>query len=135
MSAASDVMARRPLWMNGLLLFCAYMTFVYVPWDLFAKPVAVDEEVWFGVVFRGWAAKATEPIHWAIYALGTWGFWHMRAWMWPWAAVYAAQVAIGMAIWPVLRFGGVRGAALGAASFVPFALITWALWRSKERFG
>ena len=26
--------------MNALLLFCAYMTFVYVPWDFLSKPVA-----------------------------------------------------------------------------------------------
>jgi short-subunit dehydrogenase len=129
-----EVLGRRPAWMNALLGFCAYMTFVYVPWDFAMKPVALDAEVWFGVVLRGWAAKATEPLHWLVYAAGTYGFWHMRAWMWPWAAVYAAQVAIAMAVWPLLAFGGARGAALAAASFVPFAALTAALWRARERF-
>jgi hypothetical protein len=129
-----EVLGRRPGWMNALLLFCAYMALVYVPWDFATKPLALDEEVWFGVVLRGWAAKATEPLHWLLYAAGAYGFWHMRPWMWPWAAVYAAQVAIAMAVWPLLEFGGLRGAALGAASFVPFAALTRALWRARARF-
>jgi short-subunit dehydrogenase len=120
--------------MNALLVFCAYMSFVYVPWDFLAKPVASDEEVWFGVVLHGWAAKATEPLHWVLYAAGTYGFWRMRPWMWPWAAVYAAQIAIAMALWPLLEFGGPRGLLLGAASFVPFAALTVALWRARDRF-
>ena len=46
-------LSARPGWMNVLLVFSAYMAFVYVPWDLFVKPVALDEEVWFGVRFHG----------------------------------------------------------------------------------
>ena len=38
-------LALRPWWMNLIMAFCAYMTFIYVPWDLFIKPVAVDQEV------------------------------------------------------------------------------------------
>ena len=64
--------------MNVLLAFCLYMTFVYLPFDLFFKPVADDEEVWFGFLLHGWAAKLTEPLHWAIYGAGAWGFWKMR---------------------------------------------------------
>ena len=127
-------LAQRPWWMNGLLFFCAYMAIFYMPWDLFAKPVAHDEEVWFGIRLTGWAAKATEPFHWAIYAAGTWGFWKMRAWMWPWAAVYAAQVAVGMLIWPLLYVAGVGGIALGVASFVVFGALTRALWNAKRHF-
>ena len=33
-------LGRRPWWMNAMLLFCACMALVYVPWDLFVKPVA-----------------------------------------------------------------------------------------------
>jgi short-subunit dehydrogenase len=129
-----DVLGRRPAWMNVLLGFCAYMAFVYVPWDFLAKPVAQDEEVWFGVVLHGWAAKLTEPLHGAIYAAGAYGFWRMRPWMWPWAAVYAAQVAIAVAVWPLLQLGGTRGALLAVASFVPFAALTAALWRARPLF-
>ena len=77
-------LAPRPWWMNLLFGFCLYMTFVYLPFDLLFKPVAGDEEVWFGFLLHGWAAKLTEPVHWAIYGAGAWGFWKMRRWMWPW---------------------------------------------------
>jgi len=127
-------LARRPGWMNGVMAFCAFMTFVYMPFDLFWKPVAVDEEVWFGLRLHGWAAKATEPLHWAIYAAGLYGFWRMRPWMWPWAAVYAAQVAIGMLVWPLVYVGGARGWIVGVVSFAAFAALTFALWRAKARF-
>ncbi len=125
---------RRPLWMNTLLAFCAYMAVIYVPWDFAAKPVAQDAEAWFGVLLRGWAAKATEPLHFAIYAAGTYGFWHMRPWMWPWAAIYVAQIAIGMAVWSLGQLGGARGALVAVATAVPIAAIAVALWRSRAQF-
>ena len=126
--------AGRPFWMNVLLVFSAYMAVVYVPWDLFVKPMAVDEEVWFGVRFHGaWAKLLTLP-HWFVYAAGAYGFWRMRPWMWPWAAVYTGQVAIAMAVWPVLYRGGATGFLFGAVSFVAFGALTLALWRARERF-
>ncbi|RIL05654.1 MAG: hypothetical protein DCC71_09595 [Proteobacteria bacterium] len=39
-----------------------------------------------------------------------------------------------MAVWPVLHFGGVRGALAGAAAFAPFAALTVALWRARDAF-
>ena len=102
---AFDVVAelrRRPWWMNVLWGFCLYMTFIYLPYDLFFKPVAEDEEVWFGFVLHGWAAKLTAPLHWLIYAAGAYGFWKMARWMWPWAALYLAQVAIAMLVWNLI---------------------------------
>jgi short-subunit dehydrogenase len=130
----SEVRGRRPWWMNALMFFCVYMTAVYMPWDLFVKPVADDAEAWFGIVLRGWAAKATAPLHWAIYAAGAYGFWRMRAWMWPWAAVYAAQMAIGMFVWSVAYVGGVRGWVLGLLLLAVFSGLTLALWGARERF-
>jgi len=127
-----SVFADRPRWMNALLVFCAYMTFVYVPWDFFAKPVAHDEEVWLGVLFTGWAAKATEPLHWAIYAAGFYGFLRMRPFMWPWAPIYAGSVAVGMLVWPLLYRDSL---VLGVLAFVPFALLTRALWHAEPLFG
>jgi hypothetical protein len=29
----SDLFAGRPAWINALMVFCAWMAFVYVPWD------------------------------------------------------------------------------------------------------
>jgi hypothetical protein len=123
----------RPWWITALLGFCAFMTFVYLPYDLFWKPVDRDQEVWLGFLVTGWAAKATEPLHWAIYAAGTYGFWKMRAWLHPWAALYTASVAIGMLIW---GFRDARGSALivGLAGFALFAGLSSALWRARSRF-
>ncbi len=133
-----DAFARRPGWMNALMLFCAFMAFVYVPWDFAGKPLAVDEEVWFGVRLHGGWAKATEPIHLVIYACGAYGFWHMRPWLWPWAAIYAGQVAISMLVWPLLYADEVGGSArallVGLVSFAAFSALTAALWRAKDRF-
>lgn len=127
-------LGRRPLWMNALLLFCAWMTLVYVPWDLFAKPVALDEEVWFGVRFHGAWAKALAVPHWAVYAAGLVGLWGMRPWMWPWASLYVGQVAFSMLVWPLLYVGGLGGLASGLVSGALFAWLARALWRARERF-
>ena len=129
-----DHMGRRPIWMNALLLFCAYMALVYLPWDVFVKPIEVDQEVWFGILFTGWAAKLLAIPHWAVYAAGMIGFWGMRSWMWPWASVYAAQVAFGMALWPILERGGAVGWISGIAAGAVFAIPTVALWRARDHF-
>ena len=131
----SEQLARRPWWMNALLVFCAFMAFVYVPWDLVVKPVAEDAEVFFGIALHGWAAKLTTPLHWFVYAAGAYGFFRLRRWMHPWAAVYAAQVALGMLVWAVrVRHGDWLGWALGLLTFAPFAALTIALWRSRPLF-
>jgi hypothetical protein len=126
--------SRRPWWMNLLFGFCLYMTFIYMPFDMFWKPVAVDEEVWFGITLRGWPAKFTEPLHWVIYGAGAWGFWKMRSWMWPWAAVYAAQVCIGMLVWNVVDPRG-QGVLSGVIAALVFLVPTVALWRARAWFG
>lgn len=133
MSVLAAEWRRRPWWMNGLFVFCLYMTFVYLPFDLFWKPVEQDEEVWFGVTLHGWPAKLTAPLHWAIYAAGAFGFWKMRPWMWPWAAVYAAQVCVAMLVWNLLdpRGGGWLSGLIAAAVFM---VPTVALWRARDLF-
>jgi len=127
-------LGRRPWWMNLMLLFCAYMAIVYVPWDLFMKPVAVDEEVWFGIRFHGWAAKLLEIPHWAVYAAGMVGFWGMRRWMHPWAAAYAAQMTFAMVVWPLLYQEGPSRFVFAVLSGAVFGWITWLLWSSRARF-
>ncbi len=129
-----EVFEGRPWWMNAVMVFCAWMTFVYVPWDLFIKPVEQDEEVWFGVLFHGTTAKWLAIPHWIVYAGGLYGFRRMRPWMALAAPAYTAQVAFGMFLWPVLQYGGLTGAALGIISVVPFAVLTTALWNARELF-
>jgi hypothetical protein len=129
-----EQMARRRWWMNAVMLFCAYMTFLHMPFDFFLKPVAHDAEAWFGFLVYGWAAKATEPIHWALYGAGAYGFWRLRPWMWPWAALYTAQVALGMLVWNIAYVGGFLGWLGGLAAFVPLGALAVGLWQARERF-
>jgi hypothetical protein len=124
----------RPWWMNLIMGFCLYMTLIYMPYDIFWKPVAQDEEVWFGITLHGWPAKLTAPLHWLIYGGLAYGFWRMRSWMWPWAAVYLAQVTIGMLVWNLLDPRGdglVRGLVAAAVFLVP----TVALLQARSTFG
>ncbi len=125
--------SKRSWWLNLILLFCLYMTVIYMPFDLFWKPVAEDEEVWFGFMLTGWWAKATEPLHWLIYGFGAYGLWHMKRWLWPWAAVYAAQVAISMLVWPLLQ-RGTEALPMGIVAFAIFMIPTIALWRARPQF-
>ena len=124
----------RPWWMNLIMGFCLYMAFIYMPFDIFWKPVAQDEEVWFGITLHGWPAKLTAPLHWLIYGGLAYGFWRMRSWMWPWAAVYLAQVTIGMLVWNLLdpRGGGLVSGLVAAAVFL---VPTVALLRARATFG
>lgn len=131
--------AMRPWWMNLIWFFCIYMTFIYMPFDIFTKPFERWEEIWFGFTLNGWPAKLTEPIHWLIYGAGAYGFWKMKSWMWPWAAVYSAQVVIAMVVFNIIsgpEFGDNRGGGLVGAVItgIIFMLPTVALWRARGAF-
>lgn len=130
----AEHLGRRPWWMNAVMLFCGYMALVYMPWDFFLKPVAIDEEAWFGFLLHGWWAKLTEPLHWALYGAGAYGLWRMAPWMWPWASLYVGQVALGMLVWNLAYVGGWRGWGGGVVSFLPLAALTLAFWQARERF-
>ena len=132
LASLRSALNRRPLWMNGLLAFCAYMTFIYLPWDVFIKPLEVDQEVWFGILFTGWAAKAGALLHWFVYGAGTLGLWHMRAWLQPWLSLYLLQIAYGMAYWSLTD---PRGSGLPVALIVPLVFVALAgfAWRERHR--
>lgn len=119
--------------MNFMFYFCVYMTFIYMPFDIFYKPVAEDEEVWFGYMLTGWWAKATAPIHWLIYGAGAYGFWRRKSWMWPWAAAYSMQVVIAMIVWNLL-YPEDAGLGIGLIAGAVFMIPTVALWRAKSFF-
>ena len=122
----------RPWWMSLIFYFCIYMTLIYMPFDIFYKPVETDEEVWFGFTLHGWYAKLTEPLHWLIYGLGAYGFWKMKSWMWPWASVYLVQIVIAMFVWNQLdpRGGGLVSGVISAGIFC-LPLIAMVLARRK----
>jgi len=117
--------------MNGLLLFCAYMTLIYLPWDMLAKDLDEAQEVWFGYLLSGWAARLTEPLHWLIYAAGTVGFWKMRPWMHPWASLYTLQVAFGMLVWSISDERG-GGIIVGLLLALPFLVLAILLWQARS---
>ncbi|MCP5349279.1 MAG: hypothetical protein R3F41_07885 [Gammaproteobacteria bacterium] len=119
--------------MSVVMLFCAYMAFLYVPWDFLSKPVTQAQEVWFGILLSGWTAKATEPLHFLIYLTGALGFWRMRSWMHPWAALYALQVAVGMLVWNLVDERG-GGLPVALVSAVPFLILSVLLWRARTGF-
>lgn len=117
-----------------MMMFCFFMTFVYMPWDIFVKPVAEDREVWFGIMFSGWAAKLTAPAHWFVYGAASYGFRRMRPWMRVWGAAYIAQIAFGMAVWSIAQMGGLLGLFLGLVSAAPFAALALLFYNANEAF-
>src|SRR5512134_106359 len=88
----------RPPWMTALAVFCAGTVLFLVPRDLFFAETR-DVEVWFGFELRGRAALLTAPLHWAIFAIGAWGFWRTRPWIVPCAAAYVFYVALSHLVW------------------------------------
>lgn len=124
----------RPGWMNALMVFCGFMAFVYVPWDLLIKAVADDEEVWFGIVFTGWAAKVTCLGHWFVYGAGAYGFRKMRPWMPIWSALYVGQIAFSMLVWRMPELGFLIGLMAGLVPAALFSALALALWNSGSHF-
>jgi uncharacterized protein len=129
-----DVFRERPWWMSACLIFCAYMAFIYVPWDLFVKPVARDEEVWFGIELRGPLAKLAALPHWFVYGAAIYGFRRRRPWMAFWAPAYVAQIAFSIYVWKALEQGGLTGLVFGLLYALPMAGLAFAFWRSRDYF-
>ena len=120
----------RPGWMSIVMFFCFYMTFIYLPWDIFVKPIRDDQEVWFGILFYGWLAKLGGVFHWIVYSAFAYGLWHMRAWVRVAIVLYLWQVGFSMIVWTWLSQGQ---ATLGG--FVPgtfFFLLSHLFHRSKS---
>lgn len=124
--------AKRPWWLNGLLGFCLFMTFIYSPFDVVFKPLAQDQDVWLGYTFTGWAAKAGGAVHWIVYGTLAWGLWVMKPWAWLLASLYATQVALAMFLWPLFNAGSWTYALVAGTLF---AIPAVALWRARDRFG
>jgi short-subunit dehydrogenase len=129
-----DVFRERPWWMSAAMIFCAFMAFIYMPWDIFIKPMAHDEEVWFGILFTGFWAKVLAFPHWFVYGAAVYGFRRRRPWMAFWGPAYVAQVAFGMWLWTAMAQGGFTGAILGVIPAAPFAGLTYAFWKHRDYF-
>jgi short-subunit dehydrogenase len=120
--------------MNVLMVFSAGMAFVYMPWDIFVKAVEHDQEVWFGIVFEGWAAKLMALPHWFVYGAAVYGFRRRRPWLRVWGAAYSGQVAFGMFVWCVVEIGGASGFVAGFVSALPFALFARGFLNARDYF-
>jgi short-subunit dehydrogenase len=129
-----DVFRERPWWMSVTMVFCAFMAFIYMPWDIFLKPAEIDQEVWFGILFTGFWAKVFAFPHWFVYSAAVYGFRRRRPWMAFGATAYSAQVAFGMYIWTALQTGGFSGILLGLFPALPFIGLTYAFWKSRDHF-
>jgi hypothetical protein len=121
-----------------VFFFCLFMMLVYMPYDVFAKPLLYGveraEEVWLGVRVHGWYAKATEPIHWAIYAALAHGMYHERRWAWPCASLYTGNVAISSIVWVCLYADyGPLGWLATALAVGGFTWLAVDLWRRGPR--
>ena len=121
----------RPRWMTGMALFCLLTVAFLVPRDLFLAHTR-DVEVWFGFELRGPWAWATAPLHWAIFAIGAWGFWRQRPWIVPAAAGYAFYVALSHLVWSEASPNG-RGLAVGIAQAALFSIPGLLLLRAHRR--
>lgn len=129
-----DVFRERPWWMSAVMIFCAYMAFIYMPWDLFIKPAAEDEEVWFGLLFRGYWAKLMAIPHWFVYGAAVYGFRRRRPWMAFWAPAYIAQVAFSIYLWTAIEQGGLTGMLLGLIPAAPFVFLAYSFWQARDYF-
>ena len=121
-------MSPRPWWMTALAVFCGGVLVATVPSDLF-YPAARETEVWLGFELHGALARATAPIHWAIYAVGAWAFWTGRRWIVPWAVAYILYVAAAHLVWSEVSPHG-RGLAVGLVEAIAIALVALLLRRT-----
>jgi len=110
----------RPWWMTALAIFCGLSVAFLIPRDLFFAETR-DVEVWLGFELHGAAARLTAPLHWAIFAVGAWGFWRARPWIVPWAAGYVFYVALSHLIWSEVSPHG-RGWPMGLAQAAVLSL-------------
>ena len=124
--------AKRSWWLNGIMLFSLFMVFIYTPFDVGLKPVAEDEDVWFGYMFTGWAAKVGGLVHAVVYGLLGWGLWKMRPWVWWVGSLYLTQVAITMFLWPLFNEQGTLLTAAIAGGI--FSIPAIAFWRARDQF-
>ena len=100
-----------------------------VKWTLFASNR--DVEVWFGFELHGAAARWSAPLHWAIFALGAWGFWRARPWIVPAAAGYVFYVALSHLIWNEVSPNG-HGWPIGLAQAAAISVPGFLLLRARR---
>jgi hypothetical protein len=114
--------------MTVLAGVCFAVLVISIPRDLFF-PASRDVEVWFGFELHGPAAWLTAPIHWAIFAVGTWAAWTDRRWIVPWAVGYVLYAALAHLVWSEVSPHG-RGWPIGLVQAIAIAGVALLLRRA-----
>jgi hypothetical protein len=119
--------------MTALAVLCFIALLINVPRDLFFAENR-EVEIWLGFEVTGRMALVTAPIHWAVFAVGAWGFWTRRPWILPCAAAYLFYVAVSHLIWSEASPHG-RGWPIGLAQAVVISVVGFLLLRAFTRSG
>lgn len=117
-----------------MALFCVVSLVFLVVRDVMIPEVR-DTEVWFGFELHGPLARSTAPLHWALYALGSWAFWREPVWIWKLAALYALYIAVSHLIWNGTSTHG-GGWTVGVVQLILFslpAIVFWELAAIRKR--
>jgi hypothetical protein len=117
--------------MTTLAAICAAALVINVARDLFA-PESRAVEVWFGLEVRGTLALLTAPLHWAIFAVGAWGFWTAQPWVVPATAGYLFYAAFSHLVWSEASAHG-RGWPIGLVQAAVFSGVALLLLRARAR--
>ena len=79
---------------------------------------------------HGALARATAPLHWALFAAGAYGFARLRSWIWPWASVYGFYVALSHLVWSEASPNG-QGWPIGLLQAALLSIPGWLLLRAR----
>jgi hypothetical protein len=115
---------------QALALFCAATVVFLAARDLLLPEIR-DVEVWLGFEVRGAAARASAPLHWAIFAAGAWAFWRGLPWVWTAAAAYVFYVALSHLVWSEASPNG-RGWPMGLLQATGISLLGLVLLRLRR---
>ena len=113
-----------------MALFCVATVVFLIPRDLFYSD-ARFVEVWFGFELRGRAALLSAPLHWAIFAIGAYGFWYQKPWIVRAAAGYAFYIAASHLVWSEVSPNG-NGWMIGLLQAAGFSVPGFLLLRAER---
>jgi hypothetical protein len=121
---------RAALARKALACLCGATVLFLAARDLLVPEVR-DVEVWLGFELRGAAARATAPLHWAVFAAGAWAFWRGKPWIWTAAAAYVFVVALSHLVWSEASPKG-QGWPMGLLQAAGISLLALALLRLRR---
>ena len=94
----SKNMPRRPRFVVAIVV-AALVVVAYECFSLFTRPAEIYEQVWFGMKFRGEAARVAAVPHVVIYLVGSWGLWRQKSWARIAAMGYFGYLLLSFVLW------------------------------------